>query len=123
MIVSLTKANSALRNIREVADELSLEPHVLRFWEKEFPQLKPMKRRGRRYYRPEDMVMIRQIQSLLHEKGYTIKGARAILDNPRTSETSFEDAKNPLHSELKQLHQQLLHLREKISTALVSSRG
>ena len=54
-----------------------VKPHVLRYWEQEFPQLKPVKRRGnRRYYQRQDVVMIRQIRSLLYEQGYTIGGAR-----------------------------------------------
>lgn len=74
------KDDSALRTIGEVADTLNLPPHVLRFWETKFPQLKPNKRRGRhRYYRPEDVDTIRMIRHLLYEQGYTIKGAQKYL--------------------------------------------
>lgn len=74
------KDDSALRTIGEVADSLNLPPHVLRFWETKFPQLKPNKRRGRhRYYRPEDVDTIRMIRHLLYEQGYTIKGAQKYL--------------------------------------------
>ncbi|MBI3563123.1 MAG: MerR family transcriptional regulator [Gammaproteobacteria bacterium] len=63
--------------IGEVSDLCQVKPHVLRYWEQEFPQLKPVKRRGnRRYYQRQDVVMIRQIRSLLYEQGYTIGGAR-----------------------------------------------
>ncbi|MCY4264324.1 MAG: MerR family transcriptional regulator [Gammaproteobacteria bacterium] len=63
--------------IGEVAELCAVKPHVLRYWEVEFPQLKPVKRRGnRRYYQRQDVVLIRQIKSLLYEQGYTIGGAR-----------------------------------------------
>jgi DNA-binding transcriptional MerR regulator len=69
--------------IGEVSDLCEVKPHVLRYWEQEFPQLKPVKRRGnRRYYQRQDVVMIRQIRSLLYEQGYTIGGARLqLMDN------------------------------------------
>lgn len=66
--------------IGEVAELCSVKPHVLRYWEQEFSQLKPSKRRGnRRYYQRGDVVMIREIKSLLYEQGYTIGGARQQL--------------------------------------------
>ena len=66
--------------IGEVGDLCGVKPHVLRYWEQEFPQLKPLKRRGnRRYYQRHDVVMIRQIRSLLYEQGFTIGGARQQL--------------------------------------------
>ena len=63
--------------IGEVSELCSVKPHVLRYWEQEFPQLKPVKRRGnRRYYQRQDVLTIRQIRSLLYDQGYTIGGAR-----------------------------------------------
>lgn len=63
--------------IGEVGELCTVKPHVLRYWEAEFPQLKPVKRRGnRRYYQRQDVILIRQIKSLLYEQGYTIGGAR-----------------------------------------------
>lgn len=63
--------------IGEVSELCAVKPHVLRYWEQEFPQLKPVKRRGnRRYYQRQDVMLIRQIRSLLYEQGYTIGGAR-----------------------------------------------
>lgn len=63
--------------IGEVGELCTVKPHVLRYWEQEFPQLKPVKRRGnRRYYQREDVLLIRQIKSLLYEQGFTIGGAR-----------------------------------------------
>jgi len=74
------KSASAFRTISEVAKELDLPQHVLRFWESKFPQIKPMKRGGgRRYYRPEDLVMLRRIRDLLYNDGYTIKGVQKLL--------------------------------------------
>jgi DNA-binding transcriptional MerR regulator len=76
----MAKAAEAFRTISEVADELELQKHVLRFWEVKFPQIKPMKRGGgRRYYRPADLELLRGIRHLLHADGYTIKGVQRIL--------------------------------------------
>ena len=67
--------------IGEVSELCQVKPHVLRYWEQEFPQLKPVKRRGnRRYYQRHDVLMVRQIRSLLHEQGFTIQGARQRLE-------------------------------------------
>jgi DNA-binding transcriptional MerR regulator len=76
----MSKAAEAFRTISEVASELDVQKHVLRFWEARFPQVRPMKRGGgRRYYRPEDMELLRGIRHLLHAEGYTIKGVQKIL--------------------------------------------
>lgn len=74
------KAPTAFRTISEVADDLQIPQHVLRFWETKFPQLKPLKRGGgRRYYRPEDISLLRRISDLLYTQGYTIKGVQRLL--------------------------------------------
>ena len=74
------KAPDAFRTISEVADDLDLPQHVLRFWETRFQQIKPMKRGGgRRYYRPDDIDLLRGIRHLLYGEGYTIRGAQRIL--------------------------------------------
>src|SRR6478609_6750557 len=74
------KAPTAFRTISEVADDLHIPQHVLRFWETKFPQLKPLKRGGgRRYYRPEDIALLRRISDLLYTQGYTIKGVQRLL--------------------------------------------
>lgn len=76
----MRKSADAFRTISEVAEELDVPKHVLRFWEIKFPQIKPMKRGGgRRYYRPEDMALLSGIRELLHSEGYTIKGVQKIL--------------------------------------------
>jgi DNA-binding transcriptional MerR regulator len=74
------KAPNAFRTISEVADELHIPQHVLRFWETKFPQVKPLKRGGgRRYYRPDDISLLRRISDLLYIQGYTIKGVQRLL--------------------------------------------
>jgi DNA-binding transcriptional MerR regulator len=76
----MNKSAEAFRTIGEVAEELEIPKHVLRFWEGRFPQIRPMKRGGgRRYYRPEDMELLRGIRALLHAEGYTIRGVQKIL--------------------------------------------
>jgi DNA-binding transcriptional MerR regulator len=74
------KSAAAFRTISEVADELDVPQHVLRFWETKFTQVKPLKRGGgRRYYRPEDVDLLRQIRGLLYDDGYTIKGVQRLM--------------------------------------------
>ncbi len=76
----MDKAPEAFRTISEVAEELEVPKHVLRFWEAKFAQLKPMKRGGgRRYYRPEDVALLRGIRFLLYNDGYTIRGVQKIF--------------------------------------------
>ena len=74
------KSPGAFRTISEVSNDLEVPPHVLRFWETKFSQIKPLKRGGgRRYYRPEDVALLRQIRQLLYNDGYTIKGVQRLL--------------------------------------------
>ena len=74
------KSAAAFRTISEVAEELEVPQHVLRFWETKFSQVRPLKRGGgRRYYRPEDVELLRNIRSLLYDDGYTIKGVQKLL--------------------------------------------
>ena len=78
-----SKAATAFRTIGEVAKELRLDTHVLRFWESKFPQVRPFRGAGnRRYYRSEDVDLLRKIKRLLHEEGYTIEGALRLLSAP-----------------------------------------
>ena len=85
--------------IGEVSELCGVKPHVLRYWEQEFPSLKPVKRRGnRRYYQRHDVLLIRQIRSLLYEQGYTIGGARQKLEG----EEAREDV-NQSHQLVKQM--------------------
>jgi DNA-binding transcriptional MerR regulator len=82
------KSQAAFRTISEVSSDLDVPQHVLRFWESKFTQLRPLKRGGgRRYYRPEDIALLRRIHSLLYREGYTIKGVQQVLRNGRRVET------------------------------------
>jgi DNA-binding transcriptional MerR regulator len=76
----LEKSSSAFRTISEVAQDLDVPQHVLRFWETRFTQIRPLKRGGgRRYYRPEDVALLRLIRELLYDEGYTIKGVQKLM--------------------------------------------
>src|SRR3990167_9245128 len=89
--------------IGEVSDLCAVKPHVLRYWEQEFPQLKPVKRRGnRRYYQRHDVVLIRQIRSLLYVEGFTISGARnkLALDSPKSIDNDRAQTIRALITEL-----------------------
>jgi DNA-binding transcriptional MerR regulator len=91
--------------IGEVSELCGVKPHVLRYWEQEFPQLKPAKRRGnRRYYQRHDVLMVRQIRSLLYDQGFTISGARQQL--------SGENARQDLSQTHQVLRQMRLELEE-----------
>src|ERR1051325_8814363 len=90
--------------IGEVSELCAVKPHVLRYWEQEFPQLRPVKRRGnRRYYQPEDVQMVRRIRSLLYDQGFTIGGARQRLkEMPRSTIAPTHRAAPPAkHAETK----------------------
>jgi DNA-binding transcriptional MerR regulator len=94
--------------IGEVSELCGVKPHVLRYWEQEFPQLKPVKRRGnRRYYQRHDVLMIRQIRSLLYEEGFTIGGARQRLsgEEAREDTTQSQQIVKQVRLELEQLLQ------------------
>ena len=91
--------------IGEVSDLCGVKPHVLRYWEQEFPQLAPLKRRGnRRYYQRQDVMLIRQIRSLLYDHGFTIGGARQRL--------SGEQAKNDISQSRQIIHQLRMELED-----------
>ena len=92
--------------IGEVSELCAVKPHVLRYWEQEFPQLKPVKRRGnRRYYQRQDVLIIRQIRSLLYEEGFTIGGARQRLtgDSAKSDVTQSQQIIKKLRLELEQV--------------------
>jgi len=92
--------------IGEVSELCAVKPHVLRYWEQEFSQLKPAKRRGnRRYYQHHDVLLIRQIRALLYEQGYTIGGARAHLssDDSKEDATRTKQLINQMCSELEEI--------------------
>jgi DNA-binding transcriptional MerR regulator len=98
--------------IGEVSELCTVKPHVLRYWEQEFPQLKPLKRRGnRRYYQRQDVILIRQIRSLLYEQGFTIGGARQRLsgDEARTDVTQSQQIIRQVRAELEEVLDILRH--------------
>jgi DNA-binding transcriptional MerR regulator len=92
--------------IGEVSDLCAVKPHVLRYWEQEFPQLKPVKRRGnRRYYQRQDVLIIRQIRSLLYDEGFTIGGARQRLtgEEAKSDVTQSQQIIKQMRMELEQV--------------------
>ena len=129
------KSDAAFRTISEVARELDLPQHVLRFWETKFTQIKPLKRGGgRRYYRPEDMVLLRRIRELLYDDGYTIRGVQKLLrdngaralaadgaratDAAKTENTALDGARR---AELAALLEELEALRTMLGSAAEES--
>tara|TARA_B100000902_G_scaffold399946_1_gene473872 strand:+ start:3991 stop:4416 length:426 start_codon:yes stop_codon:yes gene_type:complete len=90
-----TKSPEAFRTISEVSKDLSLPQHVLRFWETKFIQIKPIKRGGgRRYYRPEDIRLLRGIKSLLYNDGYTIRGVQKVIKEIGTKKILRNEVEN-----------------------------
>ncbi len=79
-MAALSKAAGAFRTIGEVSEDTGLPQHILRYWETRFPQLRPLQRAGkRRYYRPEDVALVKRIDDLLNQQGYTIRGVQKLL--------------------------------------------
>ena len=81
------KSEKAYRTIAEVSELLQVQPSVLRFWETQFKQVKPLKRMGRRYYQAEDVVLLARIRDFLYKEGFTIKGVQKRLKMPQSKET------------------------------------
>ena len=119
------KSPGAFRTISEVAEDLDLPAHVLRFWETKFVQVRPLKRGGgRRYYRPEDVQLLSHIRSLLYDEGYTIKGVQKLMREgnlkksdlaPSPSDMASFEA-NSLKSEIQDAIDELEALRAEINT-------
>ena len=122
------KAPDALRTIGEVAKAMGIRQHVLRYWEEQFPMLKPVKRSGgRRYYRPEDIALIATIDRLVHREGYTLRGARkAIAGGPAKTDTppaapsklSAEPQPARVERDLQEDLPELRSIREALAAAL-----
>jgi DNA-binding transcriptional MerR regulator len=122
------KSADAFRTISEVATELEVPQHVLRFWESKFPQVRPLKRAGgRRYYRPDDVALLRRIRQCLYEQGYTIKGVQKLLREgalktdeiprlvlPTTVAAREGDKVDDMRRELFDLRRELIALREEL---------
>lgn len=114
------KAADAMRTIGEVAAALGIRQHVLRYWEEQFPQLKPVKRSGgRRYYRPEDVRLIAAIDRLVHREGYTLRGARQALSRTGTApQLQSEDRGSSAGGRSDEIHARLLAIRNRLEAAL-----
>lgn len=105
--------------IGEVSDLCCVKPHVLRYWEQEFTQLKPVKRRGnRRYYQHHEVLLIRRIRDLLYEQGFTISGARNRLGDTREAPHDQDAAVRLSGQELQSLRADLMAIREQLAQAL-----
>ncbi|MFL0808978.1 MAG: MerR family transcriptional regulator [Agarilytica sp.] len=98
--------------IGEVSELCAVKPHVLRYWEQEFPQLKPVKRRGnRRYYQRQDVITIRQIRSLLYDQGFTIGGARQQMTGEAPAKPEGDDYKSLVQKMITELEEVLAVLK------------
>lgn len=108
--------------IGEVSELCEVKPHVLRYWEQEFPQLKPVKRRGnRRYYQQDDVLMVRRIRSLLYEQGFTIGGARQRLKEMAKAGIAANDGGRHLgdgHARLSSRAEEIKELRDELESLL-----
>lgn len=102
------KSDTAFRTISEVSKEIDVPPHVLRFWETKFKQIKPLKRGGgRRYYRPSDIYLLKFIRKLLYSDGYTIKGVQKLLNDGQfnmTQQDLFQETENTQISDKSEKH-------------------
>ena len=97
--------------IGEVSELCGVKPHVLRYWEQEFAQLKPLKRRGnRRYYQHHEVLLIRRIRELLYEQGFTISGARNRLDESKPGPAAAKRAKSAVTTDLPAFRSELLQI-------------
>lgn len=115
------KAADALRTIGEVAGALDIKQHILRYWEQQFPALKPLKRSGgRRYYRPQDVALVEQIDRLINREGYTLRGARQVIENGggQTSIHEPSPVDHPAGPDRSELLAQLQALRDRLDRAL-----
>lgn len=90
------KAPDAMRTIGEVAAGFGIKQHILRYWEQQFPMLRPLKRSGgRRLYRPEDVALLGRIHELINQQGYTLKGARQVIENGASGEVAVAPLTGP----------------------------
>ena len=117
MSKSSSKSAGAFRTIGELARDLSLPQHILRYWETRFPQLRPMQRAGnRRYYRPEDVALATRIDRLLNHEGYTVKGVQKLLaEDPTEALPASDTSSAPLGSGVIPA---LIALRNRLAKAL-----
>lgn len=113
------KAPDALRTIGEVANALKIRQHVLRYWEEQFPTLKPIKRSGgRRYYRPEDIQLVATIDRLVHQQGYTLRGARLAIESGESKAPADSRSARPSAPVSADMLGQLRTIRNTLAEAL-----
>ena len=116
------KEEGALRTIGEVATATGIKTHVLRYWEQQFPQLKPLKRSGgRRYYRPDDVALVERIDRLVNREGYTLKGAKAALRGVPDQQAAVQQAAPTSAAKVDaNLIERLRSIRDDLQEALAS---
>ena len=115
------KDSGALRTIGEVAKATGIKPHVLRYWEQQFPTLRPLTRSGgRRYYRPEDIELVERIERLVNREGYTLKGAKAALRGASDQQAAPPEAAAPETPQAADLLRQLEAIRNALKAALAA---
>ena len=115
------KDSGALRTIGEVAKATGIKPHVLRYWEQQFPTLRPLTRSGgRRYYRPEDIELVERIERLVNREGYTLKGAKAALRGASDQQAAPQEAAAPESPPAADLLHQLEAIRNDLKAALAA---
>ena len=115
------KENGALRTIGEVASATGIKTHVLRYWEQQFPQLKPLKRSGgRRYYRAEDVELVERIDRLVNREGYTLKGAKAALRGVSDNQAAAQQTPAREETGLDDVLPRLKTIRDALKSALAA---
>lgn len=116
------KAPEALRTIGEVAAGLKIRQHVLRYWEEQFPMLRPMKRSGgRRYYRPEDVALVMTIDRLVHREGFTLRGARQAISAGKANAPAQPAVAVAAPGPVSAVVPQLRAIRDSLAAALAAS--
>ncbi len=118
-MVQTSKSPSAFLTISELAEELGLPQHILRYWETRFPQLKPLQRAGnRRYYRPADCALARQINAWLNVEGYTVKGVQKMLSGGVKAINTLSLTDNPAGQVEESMQVALIAIRDRLARAL-----
>lgn len=129
----IEKAEGAFRTIGELSAELGLPQHILRYWETRFPQLKPLTRAGnRRYYRPDDVILVKRIHTLLNVEGYTVKGVQKLLAGKSVAAPTAHSVQGaapgtasatiaPAQLTLSSIAPELKAIRDRLSSALADA--
>jgi DNA-binding transcriptional MerR regulator len=118
------KAAGALRTIGELAQEIGRPQHILRYWETRFPQLRPLTRAGnRRYYRPDDVALVKRIHHLLTDEGYTIRGVQKLLASEKGGKAAPADAPSPRPRSKAMGAGELTAIRDTLIAALRDDEG